>query len=80
MPIRSCPGVCWYLLVSVSMNETDFRVSGTITKYGDSGFLFDVHLRNLGAVGEMLAVTGNAVPIRVDHRVIGDDPLIPFSV
>src|SRR5262245_2754299 len=59
------------------MNDTDFSVSGTITKYGDAAFLIrgPLDLRNLGAVGEMLAVSGKAVSVRGHHRGIGNDHL-----
>jgi hypothetical protein len=36
-------------------------------------FRFPMDLRNLGAVGEMLAVAGNAGPAGVDHHGIGED-------
>src|SRR5258708_11004812 len=39
---------------------------------------FPPDLRNLGAVGELLAVSGNARPVGLDHRGISDDRLDLF--
>src|ERR1700722_19946125 len=59
------------------MRKTSCRTSGTLTEKGASVFFFGFHsiFCNLGAVGERLAVAGNAGPVGVDHRGIGDHHL-----
>ena len=75
MPIR-----CIWESVGILFDERN-RFQGVRYHHEIGGlripFRCPFDLRNLGAVEEMLAVTGNAVPIRADHRVIGDDHLDP---
>ena len=40
------------------MNESDFNVSGTITKYGDSALFFEVH-----SIFTILELSGNGLPL-----------------
>src|SRR2546423_212094 len=45
-------------LVFFSMNDTDFSVSGTMTKYGDSAFFFAIH-----SIFTILEPSGNFLPL-----------------
>src|SRR5215510_16521083 len=64
------------------MNETDFSVSGTRTKYGDSGLLFTVH-----SIFATLEPSGNCLPSAGRPSLyaaiivgLATITLIPFSV
>jgi hypothetical protein len=75
MPIRACPGTS-----GIPFDERN-RFQGVRYHHEIGGlrilFRSPFDLRNLGAVGEVLAVTGNAVPVSLDHCGIGDDHFDP---
>src|SRR5215510_13364342 len=64
------------------MNDTDFSVSGTITKYGDAAFLFEVHsiFATLEPSGKCLPSAGRPSLYAAIIVGLATITLIPFSV
>ena len=78
--LRVCPSVRIRESLCILFDERN-RFQGVRYHHEIRGlrtlFRCPLDLRNLGAVGKTLAVSGNAAPVGIDHDGIGDDHLDP---